>query len=221
MSAPTTRFLGLTLLTLALASAACEDKSPQPPLAPPKQANTPSTPPGATAPTQGTAPAARGGSAAVASSTAEANVSALGVTLTLPPGWKQRPPASQMRLAEAEVADASGDAAKSCLVVFSTAGGTVADNIARWSGQVHDAKGQPVTARPETRTVSGMSVTIVELAGSFAGMGDAAPKANWLLRGAIIETTEGLLFIKMTGPAASMAAAADGFTALVNSVKKP
>lgn len=144
----------------------------------------------------------------------------MGVSVKLPDGWKRNPPANQMRLAEAEVPGPGGDASKSSLVVFSTAGGTVEDNIARWSGQVRDAQGQPVPPKNEKRTVNGLSVTITEMSGSFAGMGDSAPKPNWTLRGAIIEGPEGLLFIKMTGPSDAMAASADAFNALVGSATK-
>jgi hypothetical protein len=125
-----------------------------------------------------------------------------------------------MRLAEAIVADASGDPAKASVVVFSTAGGSVEENIARWSGQVLDAEGKPAVAKSESRTVSGMKATVVEFIGSFAGMGDAGRKQNWMLRGAIIETQAGLLFIKMNGPAEQMGTSAADFAALVDSVKK-
>lgn len=141
--------------------------------------------------------------------------------MDLPPAWKRNPPANQMRLAEAQVPDASGDPAKACLVVFSTAGGTVEENIARWSGQVRDANGQPVQGKPESQTVNGLKVSVVELTGTFAGMGDTLPKDNWMLRGAIVEAPDGLLFIKMTGPAESMAAAAKDFQTMILSAKKP
>ncbi len=145
----------------------------------------------------------------------------MGVSLTLPSTWKRNPPANQMRLAEALVPDVGGDASKSCLVVFSTAGGGVDDNIARWSGQVRDAKGQPVQGTSKSHTINGVKASVVEMTGSFAGMGDGAAKENWTLRGAIIEAPEGLLFIKMTGPAASVSAAANDFDVLVQSLKKP
>lgn len=211
-------FLSVLILTAGVVSSGCEDKAPQPPLASPQPAAGPvATPPAAAKPGAAGPQAPAGGPAAAMSQA----VSAMGLSVSLPAGWKQNPPANQMRLAEASVPDASGDPAKACLVVFSTAGGSVEDNIARWSGQVRDAKGQPVPAKTETRTVNGLKVTVTELTGSFSGMGDATPKENWTLRGAIVEGADGLLFIKMTGPAASMAAAAPGFNALVDSVKKP
>lgn len=214
-----TRALVLVAAAASFAMIGCEDKTAQPPLAPPKMAPAPAASPAPASPAAA-APNAAPSAAPAAAGTLDANVAALGVNVTLPAGWKRKPPANQMRLAEAEVPDASGDPAKASLVVFSSAGGSVEDNIARWSGQVRDAQGQPAQAKTSSRTVNGVKVTTVEMSGSFAGMGDAAPKPNWMLRGAIIETAEGLLFVKMTGPADSMAASAAAFNAMVDSVKK-
>ncbi len=202
-----------TFLTAAILLSGCESKTPQPPLATPKPAAAPA----------GSPASPHGGAAPSAAATASADgpvVNALGVSLTLPAGWKQNPPSSQMRLAEAVVADASGDPAKACAVVFSTAGGSVEENISRWAGQVLDAEGKPAVAKTESRTVAGMKATVVEFVGSFAGMGDAARKQNWMLRGAIIETPAGLLFIKMNGPVEQMNPLGTGFASLVDSVKK-
>lgn len=198
---------------------ACEGKEPQPPLSPPRPA-APST--GApTTPARSTPTAPAPSSATPASSSVPGQaVNALGVSLTLPDGWKQRPPSNQMRLAEADAPDPGGDPSRSCTVVFSTAGGGVEDNIARWAGQVRDAQGQPARHETVTRTVNGLKVSTVQMTGSYAGMGEGAPKPEWMLRGAIVETSQGLLFIKMTGPAPVMTALDGGFTALIESVKK-
>jgi hypothetical protein len=125
-----------------------------------------------------------------------------------------------MRLAEILVPDASGDPAKSCSITFSSAGGDVQSNIDRWAGQVKDASGQPSKPTVQTKTIAGVNVTIAEMTGSYAGMGDASPKPNTTLRGAIIEGPGAPVFIKMTGPADAMAAAATGFNAMIDGMKK-
>lgn len=141
----------------------------------------------------------------------------MGVTFMVPAGWNSKPPSNQMRLAEVEVPGT--DASNPVLIVFSSAGGSVDDNLARWSGQVRDDAGQPVPGTRDKRTVGGLEVTTIEMAGSYAGMGDSAPKPNFVLRGAIVQTSQGLLFIKMTGPEAQMQASKSGFEAMVNSLK--
>jgi hypothetical protein len=142
------------------------------------------------------------------------------MNFALPAGWKSVTPGHAMRLAEVQVPDPSGDAAKMCTVVFSTAGGDVDSNIARWGTQVTDASGQPTKPQPTVREVAGMKVHTVELTGAFANMGEPAPHQNWMLRGAVVEMPAGLLFVKMTGPVEPMKAAAPGFTAMVDGMKK-
>lgn len=124
-----------------------------------------------------------------------------------------------MRLAEVVVPDPSGDATKACVAVFSSAGGTVEANIDRWAGQVRDASGKPATPSTRTRTVAGLKVTIVEMSGTYAGMGEGTPRPDWTLRGAIVEIGGGLLFIKMTGPAEGMKACAAAFDSMVDGMK--
>jgi hypothetical protein len=148
-------------------------------------------------------------------------VSAAGITFRLPAGWKQVPAGNPMRLAEVQVPDPSGDATKTCTVVFSSAGGDVQANIDRWAGQVRDAAGQPAKTDPATRTIAGLKVTTVQMTGAYANMGEPAPHADWTLRGAIVEAPDGLLFIKMTGPSAPMATSADTFNSMLESLKRP
>ena len=221
--------IGTLILSTTFILGACEKSQPQPPLtgptrvAPEAPKATPGVVPDATQMPPGHPPV--GGPAATPAATADPAATgpvfaALGVNLKLPEGWKRNPPANQMRLGEAVAPDASNDPAKSALVVFSTAGGSIEENIARWSTQVRDAAGMPVPPKSETKTIEGMAVTVVEMTGTFSGMGVDGARTNWTLRGAVVQAPEGLLFIKMTGPAETMAAQAANFTALVGSLKK-
>lgn len=143
-----------------------------------------------------------------------------GVAFTVPEGWKRVPPANQMRLAELQVPDPSGDITRACTVAFSTAGGDIQSNITRWAGQMHEGPGKIPQPQATTRQVAGFPITAVELSGTFSGMGEISPRPDWMLRGAIIETPEGLLFIKMTGPAETMKPAAEGWNALIDGIKR-
>jgi hypothetical protein len=147
-------------------------------------------------------------------------VNVLGVSFTLPAGWKSMPPANPMRLAEVQVPDPSGDAAKACTLIFATAIGDVDSNIARWGNQVTDAAGKPTVPQPTVREVAGMKVHTVELTGAFMNMGETAPHQSWMLRGSVVETPQGLLFIKMFGPVEQMRAAGAGYAAMVDGMKK-
>jgi hypothetical protein len=197
---------------LSLIATACEQKSAQPPAT--------AKPAAPVAPSPAPVVAAPASPPPGAATISGQSISALGVTFVLPDGWKAKPPANTMRLAQAEVPDASGDPAKACSVVFSTARGGVQPNIDRWAGQVRDEAGQPATPRIQKRSIGGFEVTTVEMEGAYTDMSGSA-QPGWALRGAIIETPAGLLFIKMTGPGPAMAAAGPGFSTILASLKGP
>lgn len=166
------------------------------------------------------APAAPGASPSTSGAPADGGtVTAAGVVFNVPEGWKAVPPSNQMRLAEVQVPGASGDPAGSCVIAFSTAGGDVESNITRWAGQVLDAAGQPVKHETVTRDIGGLKIHTVELKGAYQGMGET-PKPDWMLRGAIVEVPGTLLFIKMTGPAATMEPAKAGWDAMIDSARR-
>lgn len=146
-----------------------------------------------------------------------AHVDVLGLKLAVPGGWTSAPPSNSMRLAELHVPDAAGDASRACLVVFSSAGGTVQSNMDRWQGQV---KGGTTADRVEQQ-VAGMKVTTAEFVGTYAGMGEGPAKEGWMLRGSIVETPAGLLFIKMTGPKEAMEGHRESFRSMIQSIAKP
>ena len=148
------------------------------------------------------------------------NVSAMGFGFKLPEGWKQAPPSNTMRLAEAILPDPSGDPGKACTVTFSTAGGDKQMNIDRWAGQVTDATGQPSKPEIQQRVVGGVPLTVAEMTGTYSGMGDMQPRANWTMRGAIYETPQGLLFVKMFGPAEPMKASSPAFHAMLDAMTR-
>ena len=90
---------------------------------------------------------------------------------------------------------------------FPGQGGSVEANVSRWIGQFTQADGSSAAASAETRTkeVDGQTVTVVEVAGNYtASMGPMAPpgppKPNFRLLAAILETTAGPWFFKLTGP---------------------
>lgn len=126
-----------------------------------------------------------------------------------------------MRLAEVQVADASGDPSKVSTIAFSTAGGTVEANLDRWTRQVLDDSGQPSKANITERETSGLKWSHIESTGSFVGMGEGPAKAAWMLRGAVVKLPTGLLFVKMTGPAEAMKAHGAAFDAMMGGMTLP
>jgi hypothetical protein len=153
---------------------------------------------------------------------------AAGLTYSAPPAWKPVPTSSSMRVAQFALPRAAGDAADGELVLyyFGGSGGSVDANIERWIGQMQQPDGKPssgVAART-TRTVNGLKVTLVDVTGTYVaemmpGSADRHNSPGFRLRAAVIETANGPYFIKLTGPAKTIAAAEKSFEAFLSSVK--
>jgi hypothetical protein len=123
---------------------------------------------------------------------------------------------------------AAGDAADGELVVyyFGGSGGSVDANIDRWLGQMQQPDGRPskVVATRESRTVNRLSIALVDVSGTYVAEvtpGNAARHNNpgYRLRAAVVETPGGPYFIKLTGPAKTVAAQAQAFDSFVSSLK--
>ncbi len=140
-----------------------------------------------------------------------------------PPAWKWvAVAANSMRKAQLRV---EGEGGQSADVVFFTfgagQGGGVDQNVARWVGQFEHTDGSAVKPVEETAEIKGTKVTRVRVdSGTFnSGMpgGPTTPQADYGLYGAILESKDGDVFIKLTGPAALVRAAAADFEAMVQS----
>jgi len=125
-------------------------------------------------------------------------------TFTRPVGWETVETTSQMRKAQFKVSDTSAkEPAEIIFYYFGTAGGgSVQANVERWFGQFKEPRDQ-IKARTEEGTVSGHKVTYVQAEGTYlSGMpgGPTTPKPDYGLAGAILESPEGNIFVRMTGP---------------------
>ena len=124
-------------------------------------------------------------------------------TFARPAAWTWVPVSSPMRKAQLRVPGAAADqAADITFFHFGAGGGGGLDaNIKRWLGQFQAAEG---VSKVEPQTIAGTKVTIVTTEGTFAsGMpgGASTPLPDQALLGAIVEHTDGDVFVKMTGPA--------------------
>src|ERR1044071_3364033 len=123
-------------------------------------------------------------------------------TFKRPDKWEWVESASPMRKAQLKV----GDAKNSAEVVFfhfgPSNGGGVQANVERWFGQFEGPR-EKLNAKSEEVTVGKRKVTYVRAEGTYlSGMpGEPrTPQPNSALRGAIVESSEGDVFVKMTGP---------------------
>ena len=145
-------------------------------------------------------------------------------TFKRPPAWTWVPVNSTMRKAQLHVADPANPTGPGVDVVFfhfgEGQGGGVEANITRWLNQFEE-KGDQLKSTTESADVKGTKVTRVRVAsGTFSsGMpgGPTTPMTDYGLDGAILESPQGDVFIKMTGPSNLVKSAASDFEAMIQS----
>jgi hypothetical protein len=132
-----------------------------------------------------------------------------------PPGWSAGTPASSMRVAQFTLPRAPKDIedAELAIFFFGGQGGSVQANIDRWVGQMAQPDGRPSRELAKTTTMqtkSGLKVSLVDVTGTYVaevkpGAAERLNKPGFRLRAAVIETPRGPYFVKLTGPAATVA----------------
>lgn len=134
-------------------------------------------------------------------------------TFERPADWENVPVKSPMRKAQLKVP--GKDAAAAAELTFfhfgSGQGGDVQANAQRWLAQFKSDEG---ASKVDTKEIAGTKVTIVTTKGTFnSGMpgGPTTPMEGYKLLGAILESEEGAVFAKMTGPDATVTAAEPKF----------
>ena len=152
----------------------------------------------------------------------------VGLRFAVPGTWSRVPAASDVRAAQWRIAGAGGDASAAEIVLFyfgKGKGGGVQENLDRWYGQFAQPDGRPSrdAAVVTIRTVNGLKVTAVDLAGTYkAGpMTDGPlppPKRGFRILAAAVEGDDGPWFLKAIGPEKTIAAAKPGFDATLASL---
>ena len=131
-----------------------------------------------------------------------------------PAEWSGRQPTSGMRVAEFTLPRSAGDGEDAELIVyfFGGSGGSVEANIDRWVAQMQqpDGTASKSAARRADRTVNGLKVTTIDVAGTYVaevrpGATERHNKPGYRMRAAVVSTPKGPYFIKAVGPAKTMA----------------
>lgn len=132
-----------------------------------------------------------------------------------PDTWVTEKPSSSMRVGQYKLPKAEGDNEDASLVLYyfgATQGGAPQANIDRWIAQMQqpDGSSSKDKAKTEAMTVNGLKVTTVDVTGTYTA--EMAPgsktfhdDANYRLRAAVIETPKGNYFVKLAGPAKTVA----------------
>jgi hypothetical protein len=132
-----------------------------------------------------------------------------------------------MRLAEISIPPAAGDPEAGTIAVFPEIGGGVEANIERWYKQITQPDGGSTkdAAKVEFLTAeSGLDIILVDVGGTFDGstmMAQAEPQENWRLLGAIVKAPSGLVFLKGTGPEATMNSNREAMKTFLRTLRLP
>jgi hypothetical protein len=101
----------------------------------------------------------------------------------------------------------------------------VDENIERWVRQfTPDDKS---AADRTERTVAGMRITLIDVDGTYRGMGQpnspAPPprKSRFRVLGAVVESPGGMWFFKLTGPDETVKSARGPFHSMIDSIRPP
>ena len=141
-------------------------------------------------------------------------------TFTVPEGWTQVPPSSPMRKAQLEITRGPDKAEVTFFHFGPDQGGTTAENVARWYGQFPGSEKNRIT---ENVQVGSVKITFAMTDGTFSsGMpgGPQTPMPGYALCGAILESADGSVFVKMTGPDAVVKASTEAFKKMVSDAAK-
>ncbi len=148
--------------------------------------------------------------------TTQSNTSASGqLSFKAPDGWVEEKATSSMRAAQYKLPKAEGDPEDASAVLYyfgATQGGSPQANIDRWISQIQQAdnSSSKEKAKTETMNVHGLPVTSVDVTGTYTaemapGSGSFHNNANYRLLGAVVETPKGNYFLKVVGPAKTVA----------------
>jgi len=132
-----------------------------------------------------------------------------------PEGWLAQKPSSAMRVSDYLLPKAAGDSEDATVTVyyFGGSGGTVQANLDRWVGQMAQPDGRASKAVAKTSTLqsrAGLNITLVDVTGTYVaevrpGSPERFNKPGFRQLAAVVETRTGPHFVKLAGPAATVA----------------
>ena len=132
-----------------------------------------------------------------------------------PAGWVSKTPSSSMRLADFTLPKVASDAEDATVTVyyFGAQGGSIQANIDRWVGQLAQPDGRASKDVAKTTTLeskSGLKITLLDVSGTYVaevtpGSAEHFNKPGFRQLAAVVDTPNGPHFVKVVGPAATVA----------------
>lgn len=155
-----------------------------------------------------------------------------GLKSKAPASWKAQKAENKFRKYQFTIPKAEGDKDDAELVIFffgKGSGGTVKDNVSRWKGMFTAPEGKTLDEVSKLTTfkiAKDVEVSYFDVSGTYKFKNPPFdPKAkeerreNYRLIGVIIDNDEGPFFIRMTGPAKTMAKNKEAFDSWIKAFK--
>ena len=154
-----------------------------------------------------------------------------GLESRTPPGWQEEKPTNSTRLKQFRLSPIGDDKDNVEVVIFyfgEGQGGSAEENIKRWKGFFVPPEGKRIddVAKVEKMKVGDFPVTYLDIYGTYSfRFLPSDPKAKTTLRpnyrmlGVIFESKKGPYFIRMIGPADSVAQYKKGFDEWIKGFK--
>jgi len=134
-----------------------------------------------------------------------------------PADWTQETTTNQMRAYQFKLPNAKDDKASAELIIFyfgQGGGGSAADNIKRWKGMMAPPDGKKIddVAKVDKFKVGEVPVTYLDVEGTYLAKerpfdpnSKVEKKPDYRMLGVIFESPKGPYFIRVTGPAKTIA----------------
>jgi hypothetical protein len=150
---------------------------------------------------------------------------ASGIAFSVPQGWEKETPSSSFRLAQFKMPGSAGAGDVGVFAFGSGQGGTTDDNVRRWVNQFtpDDKTTTGIPSDVARMEQDGLQLALVKTSGTYQPgmMTPQEPKPGYALFGIVIEGgAEGSVFVKATGPKATMDEQNKNLEALAQSIRK-
>jgi hypothetical protein len=144
------------------------------------------------------------------------------MTWTVPSGWVEEQPRSDMRRAQYRVPGSAGDGEGVVFYFGPNQGGGPMDNANRWASQFRqlDGRSSMDVMTMSQIDVGGLPVLLVEVTGTYVNlMVNDQEMPGYMLLGAIAPGPDANWFFKFTGPEATVREQRGAFDEMVQSIR--
>jgi hypothetical protein len=140
-----------------------------------------------------------------------------GLKSKAPADWKSEPTTNRMRAYQFKLPKAKDDKADAEMIIFyfgPGGGGSAEDNIKRWKGMIEPPTGKKIddVAKVDKSKVGDVAVTYLDVEGTYLAKerpfdpnSKVEKKADYRMLGIVFESPKGPYFIRVTGPAKTVA----------------